>query len=54
MFINSDFLFTNSMQETGRSVLKFQNALKNAMQMTHMLEGMLSVSVCQQFFEMVK
>ncbi|KAL9386687.1 hypothetical protein Peur_019811 [Populus x canadensis] len=39
--------------ETGRSVLKFQNALKNAMQMTHMLDGMLSVSVCQQFFEMV-
>lgn len=26
-------------------------ALKNAMQMIHMLEGMLAVSVCQQFFE---
>jgi hypothetical protein len=51
MFINSDFL---SQIQCRKLVLKFQSALKNAMQMTHMLEGMLSVSVCQQFFEKVK
>lgn len=28
--------------------------LKNAMQMIHMLEGMLTISIFQQFFEIVK
>lgn len=50
-------------QKTGKVVIMCMKCLstilapytlKNAMQMIHMLEGMLAVSICQQFSEIVK